>query len=99
MQLSEIAKALDCELRGDGTIEISGLAPIEEAGGGQLTFLANPRYRSHLRTTGAAAVIVGHDEPEVALPTLRARDPYFAFAHALRLFHPPEAHQRGIHPT
>ena len=45
MKLAEIAARLGCELRGDGTVEIHGLAPIEEATPGTLTFVANPRYR------------------------------------------------------
>lgn len=99
MKLAEIASRLDCELVGDGGIDIHGLAPIENAESGTLTFLANPRYRSYLATTGASAVILARDEPSVSIATLRAADPYFAFARAIDLFHVPAPLPAGIHPT
>src|SRR5438874_503708 len=42
MKLHEIADALGCRLEGDGELEISGVAGMDHAGPGQLTFLANP---------------------------------------------------------
>ena len=72
MQLAEIARRLGCELRGDGSIEIDGVAPIESAGPGTLTFVANPRYRPYLRTTRASAVLVAGAEEEVPLASLRS---------------------------
>ncbi|HVM98373.1 MAG TPA: LpxD N-terminal domain-containing protein, partial [Candidatus Acidoferrales bacterium] len=85
MKLSDIAKHLDCELRGDGNVDIRGLAPIDSAEPSDLTFVANPRYRAHLRTTKAAAAIVATAEEDVTLPTLRTADPYAAFARAIDL--------------
>jgi UDP-3-O-[3-hydroxymyristoyl] glucosamine N-acyltransferase len=99
MRLADIAQRIGCELRGDGSVEITGLAPIEDAPPGTLTFLANPRYRQHLKTTRAAAVIVATNEPGVSLPALCAPDPYLAFARALELFYIPPPQQDGIHPT
>jgi UDP-3-O-[3-hydroxymyristoyl] glucosamine N-acyltransferase len=99
MKLAEIAERVNCELRGDGTVEIHGLAPIEDAGPGTLTFLANPRYAPYLKTTGASAVILSTEQAEVRLPSLRATDPYLAFANALELFCPPPPLPVGIHPT
>jgi UDP-3-O-[3-hydroxymyristoyl] glucosamine N-acyltransferase len=42
MKLQEIADRLRCRLEGDGELEISGVAGMEHAGPGYLTFLANP---------------------------------------------------------
>jgi UDP-3-O-[3-hydroxymyristoyl] glucosamine N-acyltransferase len=99
MKLGDIAARIGCELQGDGTIEITGIAPIDDAPAGTLTFLANPRYRPHLTTTRAAAVIVGARESGVSLPALRAADPYLAFAKALELFYVAPPQPAGIHPT
>ena len=99
MKLAEIAARIGCELTGDGEVEIEAIAPIEDAGPGTLTFVANPRYRPYLQTTRAAAVIVAANEPDVPLPALRAADPYLAFAQALELFYVPPPAPRGIHPT
>src|SRR5262245_5496517 len=99
MRLAEIAQRIGCDLKGDGDVEIRGLAPIDSAESDTLTFLANPRYRSHLRRTRAAAVILSADEPEVAIASLRTRDPYLAFAKAVELFYVPPPLAQGIHPT
>ncbi len=99
MRLVDLAEALGCELRGDGDIEIVGVAPIESAGPGQLTFVANPRYGRHLGTTQASAVILPSDAPEVALASLRGSDPYLSFARAIELFYRPIASPPGVHPT
>src|SRR5207237_6739913 len=61
MRLSEIAQRLDLELdgrHGDEAIEIRALAPIEDAGEGDLTFVAAARYRPLLASTKASAVIL-----------------------------------------
>jgi len=99
MKLADIAQRIGCELQGDGSIEITGVAPIEDAPPGTLTFVANPRYRLHLQSTRAAAVIVSVAESEVPLPALRAADPYRAFAQAIELFYVPPPQQVGIHST
>jgi UDP-3-O-[3-hydroxymyristoyl] glucosamine N-acyltransferase len=99
MKLREVAERLQCEVKGDGEVEIRGVAAIETAGPGDLTFLTNPRYRRRLRETRAAAIIVAPDEGELPLPTLRSTNPYYTFARAIELFHEPLAFPAGIHPT
>lgn len=99
MKLAEIAHRLGCDLDADGDIEICGLAPIDTAEPGTLTFLANPRYRSFLANTRASAVILGKDAPPVSIASLRAVDPYLAFAEAIDLFHVPAPRPEGIHPS
>jgi UDP-3-O-[3-hydroxymyristoyl] glucosamine N-acyltransferase len=99
MTLAEIATRIGCELRGDGSVTISGVAPIESAGPGQLTFLAHPRYAKFLASTRAAAVIVAPSVGETRIPTLVAEDAYLAFAKVLGLFHQPPHFTPGVHPT
>ena len=99
MTLEQLAATLGCELHGDGTIEITAIRALEDAGPGHLTFLANPRYMTKLAATRASAVIVATAVPEVPLATLRTADPYVAFARALALFFEPRCQPAGIHPT
>lgn len=99
MKLAELALALGAELRGDGDIEISGVAGIEEAAADQVTFVANPRYAALARTTDAAAVVVSLDFPEIAAATLRTANPYLAWAKAIQLFYQEPEYSVGIHPT
>jgi UDP-3-O-[3-hydroxymyristoyl] glucosamine N-acyltransferase len=99
MRLDEIAARLDCRLEGPGDVEISGVAGMDEATPAELTFLANRKYCARLRTTRAAAVILGPDVPSPGRPVLRSENPYLAFARALELFAPPEPRRAGIHAT
>lgn len=99
MKLSEIAATLGARLEGNGAVEITGVAGIEEAGPGQLTFVANPKYAAAAKTTRASAVIVAEDFPALAAATLRTKNPYLAFARALELFYQPPQYAPGVHPT
>ncbi|MGD1070181.1 MAG: UDP-3-O-(3-hydroxymyristoyl)glucosamine N-acyltransferase [Bryobacteraceae bacterium] len=97
MKLSELAAALDCRLEGDGEIEIAGVMGMEQAGAGQLTFLANPKYAPKLKNTRASAVIAAHVVPGIA--TLVSANPYHDLARALELFYRPPRPTPGIHPS
>jgi UDP-3-O-[3-hydroxymyristoyl] glucosamine N-acyltransferase len=105
MKLSEIAQKLECRLEGSPDVEIRGVAGIEQAEPGQITFLANRRYFPLLKTTRASAVLIEEGvsiEREPHLPmlaALRSPNPYLAFAHALELFYQPPRYAPGIHPT
>lgn len=99
MQSAELARVLGAELRGDPELEITGVAGIEEAGPGQVTFIANPRYAALARTTQAAAILVAPDFPAIPAATLRVKNPYLAFARAVELFYSPPAWTPGIDPA
>lgn len=98
MRLDALARALGCTLEGDGSAEVTGAAPIETAGPGDLTFLHHPRYQPHLTTTRAAAVILAPGAGRPPCPALRHENPYFAFAAALRLLFPEGPRWSGVHP-
>src|SRR5437899_3331084 len=100
MKLAEIAERLGLRLEpGDSDVEITGVAGIEEAQPGQLTFVANPKYAAAARNTRAAAVIVSDNFPALATPTLRGPNPYLAFARAIELFYQPPQYGPGVHAT
>lgn len=99
MRAAELARVLQAELRGDPDLEITGVAGIEEAGPGQVTFVANPKYAALAKTTSAAAILVAPDFPEVSAVTLRLKNPYLGFAHAIEIFYQPPAWAPGVHAT
>jgi len=100
MKLSEIARLLQGHLEGDADIEITGLAKIEEATTGDLTFVANPKYQKFLKSTKASAVLVGSDQQGIELPHIKVEDPYLAFLIALEHFNPPvRPNFTGIHSS
>lgn len=98
MKLREIADYLGCELVGDGEIEITGVAGIEQAGPTELTFLANPKYAPKVRHTRAAAILVSEPVRDHPIASLVSQNPYLDFARALELFYQPPAPAPGIHP-
>lgn len=98
--VAELAAALDVDYQGDGELEISALASLQNAGPGDLSFLANPRYRKYLATTRATAVIVAPDDL-AACPAsaLVSENVYYSFAQAAALLRPASDDRRGIHPS
>jgi UDP-3-O-[3-hydroxymyristoyl] glucosamine N-acyltransferase len=99
MKLKEIAERLGCPLEGDGNVPITGVAGIEQAGPGRLTFLSNPKYRRALATTRAAAIIAAPSAGPMPVPALRSQNPYLDFARAVELFHQPQRYAPGVHPS
>ena len=100
MKLSHIASTVGARLEnGAPTTNITGIAGIEEAGPGHITFLANRKYAAAARKTKASAVIVGEDFPALPTAMLRSKNPYLAFALCAELFYQPAKYAPGIHPT
>jgi len=100
MRLADIASVLGAVLdTADPDLEITGVAGIEEASAGQITFVANPKYAADVRSTKASAVIVSDDFPATPRALLRTHNPYLAFARAIDLFYKAPLYQPGVHPT
>ncbi|MFC6841462.1 UDP-3-O-(3-hydroxymyristoyl)glucosamine N-acyltransferase [Xanthomonas theicola] len=96
----EIAERFGLQVHGDGAVAVHGVATLAHAGPGQLSFLANPRYRAQLADSAAAIVVLRADDAEAAPGTaLIARDPYLAFAKIAALFDVAPARPPGIHPS
>jgi UDP-3-O-[3-hydroxymyristoyl] glucosamine N-acyltransferase len=101
MKLSELAALTAASVdENSGDLEIAGAAGLDDAGPGDVTFLANPRYTPRVSTTRASAIYLSEDARiDREIPILRARDPYLAYARALRLFHPEPAFAPFIHES
>jgi UDP-3-O-[3-hydroxymyristoyl] glucosamine N-acyltransferase len=99
MRLDQLAQRIEAAVIGDPSIDVTGVATLDEAQPGQVSFLANRRYAAQLETTRASAVIVGGGGIESNHVTLlRAADPYFAFAQAMIALHGYRVHpHEGIH--
>jgi UDP-3-O-[3-hydroxymyristoyl] glucosamine N-acyltransferase len=98
MELREIANLLGCRLEGDGSLEITGVAGMEHATPGQLTFLANPKYSPKVKHTRASAILVSASVGALDIARLVSENPYLDFARALALFYQPPRPAPGIHP-
>jgi len=99
-RLEEISEVIRADLIGDPDYEISGVATLQNAGAGQLSFLANRRYSRYLRSTRAGAVVLSRDDADACpVNSLVAEDPYLAFARAVRYLYPEPSIVPGIHPS
>lgn len=104
MKLNDLATFLGGTLEGDPNIEVSGIAKIEEAKAGDITFISNPKYEKYLSSTEATSLICS---AEIKIPedgpkhVIRVEDPYNAFLFTLEQFNPPISWitETGIHPT
>lgn len=104
MTVAEIAAWLHGELVGDGSADVIRVAKIEEAGPGDLSFLANPKYLRFAQTTKATAILVARSfdpkEARAGLALIKVDDPYTGFVRMLaRLTPAVDPLPRGIHPT
>ena len=99
MRLGELAAQLGCTLEGDGDVDILRVSPIEQAGPGDITFLANTKYIAEVKRTQASAVIAGADLLQAPCAVLRTKNPYLAFARAVGLLNPQRRAPVGVHPT
>ena len=88
--LDEIAKKISGRVRGDPNVLISGVAGLEEAKEGDISFLANLKYLSRLCTTKAAAIIISRKNGAVPEEKnyLVVENPYMTFLRVVELFHP-----------
>lgn len=97
-----IAQLVGGELRGDGSVAITTVAPLDRAGEHDLTFLAASRYAPLFASTRAGAALVS---PELAEQpaSVRARivvaKPHEAMLLVLPALYTVPARAPGIHPT
>lgn len=95
----QLAALVGGELEGDAELSISGVAGLDAAQAGQLSFFANPKYKHALAATKASVVLVGTDAPVRGEKTfIRVPNAHLAFAKVATVFHPPKQHQPGHSP-
>lgn len=80
---TQIALLVNGKVEGDGNISVGSFGKIEEAGEGQLSFLANPKYEDHLYNTKASVIILSQAfvlKQPLNSTIIRVPDAYTAFA-------------------
>ncbi len=100
MFLRDVISRLGGEAIGEVEHPLDGIGTVEAASGTQITFLANPKYRTALEHTRAAAVIVGLQDRDItSRPRIIAAKPYAYFARVAQLFHPVVRSVSGVHAS
>lgn len=97
VRLRELATRLGCALVGDGDLEIHGVAKIEQAGPGDLTFVGSAPYAHALPSTRATAVILPPEIHDAPCAILRSSNPYLSFAEAVTMLAPAQRPAPGVH--
>jgi len=98
--LAELAKHVGGSLgSGHGCI-VSGVATLQSAGQGDISFLANSHYKKYLETSKATAIILSEQDGEHCLThTIICANPYLAYARIATLLHPDNTEQSGQHAS
>jgi UDP-3-O-[3-hydroxymyristoyl] glucosamine N-acyltransferase len=104
IRLSDLTARLGGSLEGDGELLITGIAALEDATAGQISFCSDRRYRQSLATTQASAVIIGRslalpDGCRSDLAVVRVDNPYLAMGGTIGLLEPRPRPEPGIHET
>ncbi|MCG5512674.1 UDP-3-O-(3-hydroxymyristoyl)glucosamine N-acyltransferase [Ectothiorhodospira shaposhnikovii] len=104
VSLKTLARAIGADLHGAGIDAgervLDSVAPLGDAGPGQLCFMTHDRYLPELRRTRAGAVILKPAHlPECPVPALVCANPHLGFARAAALLHPEPVPEPGIHAS
>lgn len=107
--LETLAQAIGAELVGAGpearAAQVRGVAPLDKAGPGEISFLTNPRYAEKLKSSKATAIILAARRDDLSVPQLIHKNPYAAMAKASMLFYERKHTFQGqsdlaqVHPT
>ena len=99
---SDIAALTGGRLVGPGDVTVAGIAPLERAAPGDLSFLASPRYLPYFQRTSASVVLVKEDFAAAeGGPATRivVPDPHAALLVVLPVLYPQAVWEPGVHPT
>ncbi len=98
--LGQLAELIGGVVHGDASCIISGIATLQNARSGDITFLSNPRYSRYLSDTSASAVILMEEQRAVCpVHALVVSDPYLAYARVAAHLAPRLPAQQGRHPS
>ena len=86
--LAELASRVGAELIGDPDVVITRGAPIDTAGSGDISFVANKNYLRFIATTKASALVLDPTMECAHIPTLRHKNPYLIFARIVDILYP-----------
>ncbi|MDB6032864.1 MAG: lpxD [Verrucomicrobiales bacterium] len=97
--VTDIAKHLQGEVVGDGSVQIKGFAPADTAKAGDLTFAENEAYFSRAEASSASAILVSGKFTAQTKVLIRVANPRVATAKVLTLFYPEPTFAPGVHPS
>lgn len=98
--LEQLASLTNSSLNGDKNTQIDSVADLKDAISGQISFVSNAKYISHLESTKASAVIINEElSKEYQGNVLINDNPYLTFAHVLEILHSEPKPADNIHKS
>src|SRR6516164_3102936 len=97
--VAQIAREVDGQVEGDGSLVLKGFAPADRAQPGDLTFAENESYFLRAEQSAAAAVIVDGPFTSTRKDLIHVPNARIAFAKFLPLFFPEPPFPPGVHAT
>ena len=97
--VSDLALWLEGEAEGEADRRVCGVAPLEAAGEGEISFVESERNLPQAMASRAGCLLA---PPGLSLPgrtVVRVRNPRYSFARTVELFSPPAPRRPGIHST
>ncbi len=99
LRLDQIVARFGGEIVGAGDTAIERIGTLENAGPGELAFLANPKYRHQLTTTRAAAVIMAPPAVDGLAAAILTPQPYLYYARVAQWLNPLPVPLPGVHSS
>ncbi|HEU4338806.1 MAG TPA: UDP-3-O-(3-hydroxymyristoyl)glucosamine N-acyltransferase [Planctomycetota bacterium] len=97
--LADLAALTGGAVRGDPSVRVRGACGLEDAGPGDITFLAHPKYASLVERTKAGAIVVSDKAAAPSIPAIVVKDPNLAFIEIARQFAVASPAPEGVHPS
>jgi UDP-3-O-[3-hydroxymyristoyl] glucosamine N-acyltransferase len=97
--LADLAALVGGAVRGDPSVRVRGACGLEDAGPGEITFLAHPKYAPLVERTRAGAIVISERAAAPAIPAIVVKDPNLAFIEIARQFAEPTPGPQGIHAS
>jgi UDP-3-O-[3-hydroxymyristoyl] glucosamine N-acyltransferase len=95
----QIAKELNGQVEGDGSIQLTGFAPANAARAGDLTFAENEAFFSKAEQSAASAILIDGPFKSGQKAVIRVANARVAFARVLPMFFPEQTFSPGFHPS
>lgn len=99
VSLAEIAKKVGGEVRGDGSLLVETLSPIDDIAPHSLVFADGENHLKMAEQSDASAILVGLNTESDKKPVIQVKAPLQAFIKLLNYFYPPKIKTAKIHPT
>ncbi len=99
MKLADLAQQIGGELAGDGSVDVTGVSPVDDVKPGHVTLADSEEHFAQAEASAAAAIVVSIEVAQSRKPMIRVKKTTLALAKMLAIFHPPQKPEPGVHPT